>query len=72
MIYCSNNFGIVLVVFGLICLSNVRNDFKNYTGRYKNKKYWVLVHIGRMMSDYTASLTDFIFVNTQNYPFEVP
>ena len=45
MIYYSNNFGIVLVVFGLIGLSNVKNDFKNYAGRSKKKvldagSYW--------------------------------
>tara|TARA_B110000977_G_scaffold145815_1_gene184968 strand:+ start:691 stop:849 length:159 start_codon:yes stop_codon:yes gene_type:complete len=38
MIYYSNNFGIVLVVFGLIGLSNLKNVFKNYTGHSKNKK----------------------------------
>lgn len=72
LIYNSNNFGIVLVVFGLIGLNNVINDFKNYTGRSKKKKYWMLVHIGRMMGGYTASLTAFIVVNAQNYPFEIP
>ena len=71
LIYNSNNIGIVLVVFGLIGLNNVINDFKNYTGRYKKKKYWMLVHIGRMMGGYTASLTAFIVVNAQNYPFEI-
>lgn len=72
LIYNSNNFGIVLVVFGLIGLSNVIRDFKNYTGHSKKKKYWMLVHIGRMMGGYTASLTAFIVVNAQNYPFEIP
>lgn len=66
MIYYSNNFGIFMVVFGLIGLCNVRNDFKNHAGRSKNKKYWMLVHIGRMMGGYTASLTAFIVVNAQN------
>ncbi len=65
MIYYSNNFGIVLVVFGLIGLSNVKNDFKNYAGRSKKKKYWMLAHIWRMMGGYTASLTAFIVVNAQ-------
>jgi len=55
-----------MVVFGLIGLCNVRNDFKNHAGRSKNKKYWMLVHIGRMMGGYTASLTAFIVVNAQN------
>ena len=72
LIYNSNNIGIVLVVFGLIGLNNVINDFKNYTGRSKKKKYWMLVHIGRMMGGYTASLTAFTVVNAQNYPFEIP
>tara|TARA_B110000483_G_scaffold240002_1_gene319677 strand:- start:5 stop:307 length:303 start_codon:yes stop_codon:yes gene_type:complete len=31
-------FGLVLLIFGLIGLINVKNDFKNYSGRYKNKK----------------------------------
>tara|TARA_B110001452_G_scaffold246997_1_gene232743 strand:+ start:3224 stop:3748 length:525 start_codon:yes stop_codon:yes gene_type:complete len=72
MIYNSANFGRVLVSFGLIGLNNVRSDFKNYAGRSKKKKYWMLVHIGRMMGGYTASLTAFIVVNAQYYPFEVP
>ena len=72
MIYNSANFGIVLVSFGLIGLNNVKTDFKNYAGRSKKKKYWMLVHIGRMMGGYTASLTAFIVVNAQYYPFEVP
>jgi len=53
-------------------VNNVRSDFKNYAGRSKKKKYWMLVHIGRMMGGYTASLTAFIVVNAQYYPFEVP
>ena len=32
----------------------------------------MLVHIGRMMGGYTASLTAFIVVNAKYYPFEVP
>jgi len=31
----------------------------------QKKKCWMLVHIGRMMGGYTASLTAFIVVNAQ-------
>lgn len=71
LVYQSNNFGIVLIVFGLIGLTNVWIDLKNYSGRSKRKKYWMLAHIGRMMGGYTASLTAFIVVNADHFPFEI-
>ena len=70
-VYQSNSFGIVLIAFGLIGLTNVRIDFRNYAGRQKRKRYWMLVHIGRMVGGYTASLTAFLVVNTQQVPFEI-
>jgi uncharacterized membrane protein len=67
----STTFGLVLLIFGLIGLINVKNDFKNYSGRYKNKNYWMLIHIGRMIGAYIASLTAFIVVNAKYFPIDI-
>ena len=64
-------FGLVLLIFGLIGLINVKNDFKNYSGRYKNKNYWMLIHIGRMIGAYIASLTAFIMINAKHFPIDI-
>ena len=47
-------FGLVLLIFGLIGLINVKNDLKNDSSRYKNKNYWMLIHIGRMIGAFIA------------------
>lgn len=72
LIYYSKQVGIIMLVFGLIGLINVRMDFRNYLGNQKKTNYWMLIHIGRMMGSYISALTAFIVVNTQNFPFEVP
>jgi len=38
----------------LIRLINVKNDLKNDSGRYKNKNYWMLIYIGRMIGAFIA------------------
>ena len=59
----SNNFGIVLLVFGLISILMVRTDLKLYKGNSKFKNYWLLIHLQRMMGAYIASVTAFIVTN---------
>lgn len=56
-------FGIVFIVFGFISLRFVFKDWKNYTGKAKEKNYWLLAHLQRMTGAYIASLTAFLVVN---------
>ena len=56
-------FGIVFVVFGFISLRFVYTDWQNYTGKAKEKNYWLLAHLQRMTGAYIASLTAFLVVN---------
>ena len=68
LLLSSNNFGIVLLVFGFISISMVYQDFINYQGKNSNKNFWLLVHIQRMMGSYIAAMTAFIVVNNSILP----
>ena len=62
------NFGIVLLVFGVVsCLIAIK-DIKVYKGNIKEKNYWLLLHIQRMVGSYIAALTAFIVVNNHFLP----
>lgn len=62
------NFGIVLLVFGVVsCLMAIK-DIKVYKGNIKEKNYWLLLHIQRMVGSYIAALTAFIVVNNHFLP----
>ena len=63
-----NNFGIVLLVFGLISILMVRSDIKIYRGTISNENYWLLIHIQRMIGAYIAALTAFLVVNNTYLP----
>jgi uncharacterized membrane protein len=67
-----NNFGIVLIVFGVLGLRFAKTDFDNYKGRVKAKNYWLLVHLQRMTGAYIAAFTAFIVVNTKYSPVVLP
>lgn len=67
-----NNFGIVYIVFGLIGLGFVTKDFNNYRGKLKEKNYWLLAHLQRMIGAYIASMTAFFAVNFKYFPVEIP
>lgn len=64
----SKNFGIVLLVFGIISLLMVKQDIAIYRGNIKNTNYWLLIHIGRMVGAYIASITAFLVVNNTILP----
>ncbi|MBK9591263.1 MAG: hypothetical protein IPO32_07100 [Crocinitomicaceae bacterium] len=72
MLIKQNNFGIVLIVFGIISFGFVRRDFSNYRGQVKEKNYWLLMHLQRMTGAYIASATAFLVVNAKYIPFELP
>ncbi len=68
MILNNSNFGIVLLVFGLISLLMAKTDIKIYRGNIKHKNYWLLIHIQRMIGGYIAALTAFLVVNNTYLP----
>ena len=68
LLYSSENFGIVLLVFGFISISMVYQDFKNFEGKSSIKNFWLLVHIQIMMGSYIAAMTAFIVVNNTILP----
>lgn len=63
-----DNLGIVLLVFGFISLLMARKDIATYKGNIKNKNYWLLIHIQRMVGSYIAALTAFLVVNNTYLP----
>ena len=64
----SKNFGVVLLVFGIISLLMVKQDIAIYRGNIKNTNYWLLIHISRMVGTYIASITAFLVVNNTMLP----
>ena len=63
-----NNFGVVMIVFGIISILMVLKDIKNYKGNSKFKNYWLLTHIQRMIGGYIAATTAFLVVNNTILP----
>lgn len=68
LIFNQNNFGIVLIVFGMISILMVLKDLKNYKGNSKYKNYWLLTHVQRMIGGYIAATTAFLVVNNTILP----
>jgi hypothetical protein len=68
LIFNQNNFGIVMVVFGIISILMVLKDIKNYKGNSKFKNDWLLTHIQRMIGGYIAATTAFLVVNNTILP----
>jgi uncharacterized membrane protein len=64
----SKNFGIVLIVFGLLSLNFVRQDYNTYRGRSKYKNFSLVLHIQRMAGSYISSVTAFVVVNNTYLP----
>ena len=62
------NFGIILLVFGIISILMARKDINTYRGTIKVKNYWLLIHIQRMIGAYIAALTAFLVVNNNYLP----
>ncbi len=58
-----NNFGLVLLVFGIVGLLFVKIDYTNFKGNSKIKNFWLTTHIQRMIGAYIASVTAFLVVN---------
>ena len=67
-----NMFGIVFIVFAFVGLRAVKDDFDNYSGKPKEKNFWLLAHILRMTAGYIAATTAFLVVNYKYLPIELP
>jgi len=67
-----SNFGIVYLVFGFGSLNAVRVDFLNFNGKAQANKYWLLLHLQRMMGAYIAAFTAFVVVNAHHVPLTIP
>lgn len=67
-----NNFGIVLMVFGIIGSGFVKTDIQNYKGKSIIKNYRLLAHLQRMTGGYIAAATAFLVVNAKYSPVELP
>ncbi len=63
-----NNFGLVLIVFGIISILMVKKDISVYKGNVKEKNYWLLLHLQRMIGAYIAATTAFLVVNNTILP----
>ena len=62
------NFGIVPIVFGLICVNYARLDYQFLKGNQSIKAVWMGNHIIRMMGAMIASYTAFLVVNVKMEP----
>ena len=61
--------GIVLAVFGIICLLMSISDFKRYFSKDEpGKMDWFFSHLGRMIGSYIATLTAFAAQNSPIQP----
>jgi uncharacterized membrane protein YhaH (DUF805 family) len=67
-----NNFGIVLLIFGILALRFTKTDIENYRGKARVKNYWLLVHLQRLTGAYIAAITAFLVVNAKYAPVELP
>ncbi len=72
MLYRSNNFGIVFLVFGALGIRLAITDLNNYKGKSTLTNYWLIGHIGRMTGSYIAALTAFLVVNESHMPKFIP
>lgn len=64
--------GYVMLVFGSIGLFSVYRDLQNYRGEIKHTNYRLIIHIGRMVGGYTATVTAILVVNAHHLPFALP
>ncbi|OYY16359.1 MAG: hypothetical protein B7Y69_11360 [Sphingobacteriia bacterium 35-40-8] len=62
------NFGIVPIVFGLVCVNYARLDYQFLKGNQSIKTVWMGNHIIRMMGAMIASYTAFLVVNVKMDP----
>jgi uncharacterized membrane protein len=64
----SNVFGIVFIVFGLICYLFVYQDYTIFTGKSTIKNFYLITHLQRFIGSYIGSTTAFLVVNNKVLP----
>ena len=62
------DFGMIVLIFGLISILMIKSDIKIYRGNIKHQNYWLSIHIQRMTGAYIAALTAFLVVNNIYLP----
>lgn len=67
-----NNFGIVYIVFALIGLLMVMQDFRNSKSQNPSKKTYLSLHLQRLGGGFIASTTAFLVVNFTELPDWLP
>jgi uncharacterized membrane protein len=63
-----NNFGLVLLILGLITLNFVRQDLLCLLGINKYSNFGLVRHLQRLCGSYISSLTAFVVVNNTFLP----
>lgn len=64
----NNSFGVVFLVFGVISLLFVYQDWINLKGKSKVRNAYLTTHLQRMIGSYIASVTAFLVVNNTVLP----
>ena len=65
-------FGVIILLFAWRGLSFEYQDYKTFKGHIKDKNYWLIFHLQRMIGVYIASMTAFLVVNAPNKLFFIP
>lgn len=68
MLFHNQTFGLVPIVFGLVCMNYARMDYQLLQGKESIKMSWMANHITRMMGAMIASYTAFLVVNVKMEP----
>ncbi len=66
------SFAAVLLVFGVVGLLSVWEDWRIFGGLIKEKNYWQIMHLQRMVGGYIAAVTAFLVVNARHFPEAIP
>ena len=67
-LFKGSTFGVVFLVFGVISLLFVYQDWINFKGKSTIRNFFLTTHIQRMMGSYIASVTAFLVVNNEILP----
>jgi uncharacterized membrane protein len=72
LLWQSNSFGAVMLVFGLVSAGFVRADVQHYRGVKTEPSFWLLGHLQRMTGGFIAAATAFLVVNAGAIPLAIP
>ena len=72
LLFNENNFGLVMIAFGVIGLLMVRADLIQYKAANFDGNKLLSLHLQRMTAAYIAALTALLVVNARHLPLQVP